>query len=464
MFEIGDYVQHKTRPDIFGQVTAYSNKRLALNGDKLVYNPNNFRPNQVFSDKRSMSLTSMSTQGSASSDRKSVLINPGYQSVSANSYTQYSHITPYDGKNQPNKKIADSHCLHKFRPVMFKSSDSSSDTDIWVFEDDVQNKIFLKIHEADEDKQPGLFYEPRVYQRVTEKCKSPEFQEYQPNFVQFVCYLKNLTYNNLWSLIKDTLPDNKFQSHLVRNLKYIICQNSNRPALDDDDKSSPLNCNLDSKQVKYNILVTKAPVKNLNCVRTLHHFINYDKDHSEQDEKSVLTRVGFAINAQHHMGISHNDQHWHNILVMEGKETKYTYKLDNGDTVSFSSRYCPVLFDWDRAQMKEITQDNDINQLLKRMPNTYQGPYFQPGRDVMFFASQLYGMKWITTEQALLDTFFEGNGEAEDIDSDSEQFCTIIKNLAWDWDWNKSAYGIESLRPSLLLMRTHKLWKAMRYQ
>ena len=343
MFSLNSYVQHKKKNHIHGKVTKMAKVCFALNGGKCHYNPQNFRL--------------VESKKSPDSDKK--IVEQKHDSL---------------------------RCLNSKKPFKFNKSASASSTDIWVFEDETTNfKYFLKLHEANPERQPGLYYEKEVYEKITENCRTPEFNEYKQNFVQFCCYLENLTMSNIWSLLEGKVEE-RLKKNLVRNLKYVLCELDDRPELDVNTTPStePI-CTIEPENRKYNILVTKSPSKHLDRITSLHNFI-LNPNIKDKHKKNVLARVGLAINAQHRMGISHNDQHWNNILVTISEWDTYIHKDIDGNDLKFGSLYCPVLFDWDRAQMK-ATPDNKE---LTYFEHLYTHPYYRKENDYVIFAHNLF--------------------------------------------------------------------------
>lgn len=287
-------------------------------------------------------------------------------------------------------------CLIDFKPYKFYPARSSSASDIWVFKSNSGDIVFLKIFPTD-FRSSGLLYESGVYRYINEKLKQPNMEEYSDNFVKLKCILEGISFDDLFSLISKEKGIDR--DNLIRNLKYILCADNikKRPSLDSIDKDNLeiKGCEPDVKPENYNysVIVTYAPSTDLKNIQSLLDFMEFDSS-SSVDKYSVIARTALSICAMHRMGISHNDQHWGNILVSTDIEKSYIYH-HNGLRYEFLSCYHPVLFDWDRSQI----QNGEDNYELELYPGIYDSGNFKPGRDYLMFAKDLYRYKILSTLQ-----------------------------------------------------------------
>jgi hypothetical protein len=88
------------------------------------------------------------------------------------------------------------------------------------------------------------------------------------------------------------------------------------------------------------------------------------------------------------MHISHNDMHWGNILVVDKTcDQKRVYEFE-GLTYEIESRYQPMLFDWDRSQIDDGIENQELNDYANQF-----APKFSTARD------------WLALYQALLRNY-----------------------------------------------------------
>lgn len=231
-------------------------------------------------------------------------------------------------------------CLQDMVPHRFLPATSESPSDIWEFKSKT-GSVFCKVF-SDSDQ---LHYESTVYEYLDEEAE--RLGKQSAFFVRLGCIRRNVSFADLEKIVcsgENMLSFGRnmiiMRASLLRNMAIIQCGNpSVRPAL--TDTSSELSadmipsCDIGQidkfRHVRYTILVTHRPEGH---VRDMHDFVK-DATVSDHAKVHVLVQLVDAINIMHTLGISHNDQHWGNILVTEN---------DAGG-------YRPILFDWDRAQM-----------------------------------------------------------------------------------------------------------------
>jgi hypothetical protein len=202
------------------------------------------------------------------------------------------------------------------------------------------------------------------------------------------------------------------ENSLLRNLMIIQCGNpSIRPALDDltpiTEESIP-NCTLSDRifveNMTYSMIVTKKPA---GFVVDLNTFME-DPDITSLEKRATLAKTVIAITKMHEIRISHNDQHWGNILIVD--ETKYDdggYRLD-GHTYSLPTSFKPVLFDWDRSQVAGWKP----NPVFLGFPDLYK-PEYSTARDwftfykqILLWHEELFGVEGDANNETLAKCFF----------------------------------------------------------
>ena len=287
------------------------------------------------------------------------------------------------------------------KPVEFIKATSVSPTDIWVFEDDKHTyfgKVYIMPTQHYKDSF-GISYEAHVYDYVKKNIIDDVTNPYRNNFVELQKHCTNITFDELFAMVDSFRPLIK-KSNVARNIAYIMCNIYNRPSLTDNRPSLTNNSKLleiDPLQLscfrsvsgspdhyKYGIIFTKKPKGDM--VVTLD---DYMEDHTKRpiDKYNVLLKAVLCIETMHRNGISHNDQHWGNILVAIGAdEENKVYTLDNMEHTFRGSKDRPILFDWDRAQIKGGILNKDI------VPDIYgiYTPAHEPLRDWYLFFKQLF--------------------------------------------------------------------------
>lgn len=281
-------------------------------------------------------------------------------------------------------------CLSGFQPHQFQRATSESASDIWEFvsEEDPTATVFCKVFSEASSESDGLFYEARVYQSIQDALEPDD--PLKENFVDLQCVLRDLTYSELAAKVLGTYGVT--EKTLVRNLMIMQCGKPHkRPALDDPKKTTRKdlpNCrNMDNsrfKAMRYAIMVTKKPK---GTVVALADFVA-DPDIPSHQKCRTLATVVLAIHRLHGMHISHNDMHWGNILVADRTcDQKRVYEFEDR-TYHIESRYQPLLFDWDRAQIEGDFENQSLSEYAGQFT-----PSFSTARD------------WLTLYRALQETY-----------------------------------------------------------
>jgi hypothetical protein len=313
-------------------------------------------------------------------------------------------------------------CLTGYTPSRFEKSSSGSSSDMWQLTTKNGNEtVFCKVFSENASE---LCAEADIYEYL-EKSMSTD-DPLKKCFVELVCVRRGLNYNDLK---KDVMGHfGVTEKSLLRNLMIIQCGNPRtRPALDDlttiATKESIPNCTLSDrllfKNMTYMMIVTKKPN---GFVVDLNTFLS-DPDITNLEKRATLAKTVIAITKMHELDISHNDQHWGNILIAD--ETKDedggTYKLDE-HTYSLPSQFRPILFDWDRSQVAGW----DANPVFREFDDLYT-PGYSTTRDWLTFYIQI-----ISWHNALFDT----DGDAT---NESLAKCFFLPRSIYRaiprWDW-----------------------------
>lgn len=219
-------------------------------------------------------------------------------------------------------------------------------------DDDDQTIVFCKVFSDSAEESLGLHYEAGVYEYL-QKVLTPE-DPLRDNFVDLLCVLRHLTFQQLVDKVVGRYGVT--QTTLLRNLMIMQCGDpESRPALDDQSLLDPEDIPECSSRdpsyftaMRYTIIVTKKPPGN---VRSLLQFVK-DPRVPQSEKRATLATTIFANARMHALGLSHNDQHWENILATTMPEAEsvprvYSYQ---GSSYAIRSRTQPRLFDWDRSQ------------------------------------------------------------------------------------------------------------------
>ena len=278
-------------------------------------------------------------------------------------------------------------CLEGYAPSRFEKASSSSSSDIWQFATkDKEHTVFCKVFSETYQQSAGLLYEADIYNYIENSLRKED--PLKKCFIELVCVRRNLTFDDLK---RDVLGDfGVTEESLLRNLMITQCGNpKSRPAL--DDLNVPMtqellpNCSPSDiemfKRMTYAMVVTEKPT---GIVMDLSTFLK-DPDITNVEKRETLAKTVIAISKMHDMNISHNDQHWGNILIVyeddDAKDEIYTF--DN-QKYSLSSPFRPVLFDWDRAQLANWPD----NRQLATFDLLYK-PAYSTTRDWLTFYLQL---------------------------------------------------------------------------
>lgn len=283
-------------------------------------------------------------------------------------------------------------CLSSFRARAFLPSTSMSASDIWEFvaEDEEKTIVFCKVFVALPQESPGLHYEAGVYEYL-QGVLGPE-DPFRENFVGLLCVLRGLSYGQLVEKVVGQYGVTP--TMLLRNLMIMQCgEPGNRPALTDQRPLHPKDipdCSwLEASHFtdrRYTIIVTKKPP---GVVRSLKSTVE-DPRLSPCVKRATLAATVLAIENMHARGLSHNDQHWENILTSTTEEpdtSRATRRYRRqGRTYEIPSGTRPLLFDWDRSQRSEGPRNPELR--LYREDGLYR-PAFCPERDWLTFFREL---------------------------------------------------------------------------
>jgi hypothetical protein len=278
-------------------------------------------------------------------------------------------------------------CLQDYKPSRFQKASSASSSDIWEFATkDGEHTVFCKVFSEKSPDSSGLLYEADIYDYIENSLAVDD--PLKNCFIKLVCVRRNLSFDDLK---KDVMGDfGVTEKSLLRNLMIAQCGNPMaRPALDDvnakitqdfipDCKQSDLE---KFRQMTYAMVVTKKPN---GIVMDLSTFL-HDPDITTIEKRETLAKTVIAISKMHDMNISHNDQHWGNILVAYDDDDMEddTYMFGN-QKYRIVSPFRPILFDWDRSQVAGWTE----NKNLSRFGALYN-PTYSTTRDWLTFYLQL---------------------------------------------------------------------------
>jgi hypothetical protein len=226
-------------------------------------------------------------------------------------------------------------------------------------------------------------YEAGIYEYIDQTLALDD--PLKDNFIELQCVMRGLTYEALAQKVVGEFGVTR--ESLLRNLMILQCGDPYaRPALDDQspytDEDIPDCVGVDRavfKRLRYAIIVTRKPK---GPVTSLAEFISNPHIPGTQKGATLATAV-LAINKMHSMLISHNDQHWWNILVETTTGAQRTYQLDGHEHV-IDTPTQPRLFDWDRAQLAS----GPMNEEFRRFDEMYKPPY-SPDRDWLTFFQHL---------------------------------------------------------------------------
>jgi hypothetical protein len=277
-------------------------------------------------------------------------------------------------------------CLDDYTPLRFQKATSNSSSDIWQFsKEDGKHTVFCKVFSEASPDSSGLLYEADIYDYI-EKSLTPD-DPLKQCFIKLVCVRRGLTFDDLK---KDVMGDfGVTEGSLLRNLMIAQCGNPmSRPALDDLNATITQDFIPDCtpwerekfKRMTYAMVVTRKPT---GVVVDLSTFLG-DPDITNVEKRETLAKTVIAISKMHDMNISHNDQHWGNILIVyEDDDKDDTYTFDN-QNYKLSSPFRPILFDWDRSQLSGWMDNKSLADY-----DTLYEPTYSTTRDWMTFHLQL---------------------------------------------------------------------------
>lgn len=276
------------------------------------------------------------------------------------------------------------HCLSNAIPVRFHKASSSSATDIWQFtlnEGRLFAKVFADPQSGTNKSGLGVEYEHTVYRYITDTIddRDPFFD----HFIRLYCYMSRKTAHDLFTFVRSVtnqLTDRQLASNLQRNLSILQCgKPTARPGLLENQplhhKDIPDCLNNEQLTDRFNVMVTQAPK---DPYSTMFDFLARE-DITDADRADVLSMLVLCMQKMHRLQLTHNDQHWDNVLVAERRQS-VTRVYPSG--VQITSRFYPVLFDWDFAQKK----DGAPNPYLRKFERLFVPDAYDPLRDWFNFA------------------------------------------------------------------------------
>ena len=294
--------------------------------------------------------------------------------------------------------------LDRLYSCKFLEHSSGSPTEMWVMHDR-EKLYYCKTHIENHSKTGGVAYEADVYEYLTEKLKGSVYGAY--NFVPVFCVLRGQKLDDLLKLVNSSS-----RTFLVKAYNYFFgeakitevhCPQENQEVTleqlaksllaSTSDQKKPLlnqrpfvdNENLVEKanNFHYTVVVTESSG---DTSKTLLDFYTENSGNTPM-LMCLLSRLVLSIHKLHNLGVSHNDMHWDNVLVREHDKVDLNYTLSPRDKGYKEKKFqyeqiqvSPVLFDWDRAEMKV----GRSNPELKEYEQLYEPP-FSPGRDFCHF-------------------------------------------------------------------------------
>jgi hypothetical protein len=268
-------------------------------------------------------------------------------------------------------------CLAGFEPHVFHKARDGSTADIWEFQSaESKQAVFCKVFV--ETNTSGLAYEAGVYEYL--HATLPTIPEvYRKNFLSLQCVIRGLSYDELAVVVR-THTGRVTDEALVRNLTRIQCPKPDRRlTLDTPGPLFGRPC-VTAKLQKYTVIVTEK------CVGRTMWKVMHDCRIPLTHKHHILRTLIRVIKQLHIMGISHNDMHWDNVLIQEDTQE-------------------PILFDWDRAQMRA---GNEVNPILRDqgMRFMYGTTPYSEARDWLFLFGTLLMTGLYGDRDALFDCFF----------------------------------------------------------
>ena len=319
--------------------------------------------------------------------------------VESNDILHKNLMVYYDHLSQVNRNFShkiSKKCLPSKTaiPYNFIKATSVSPTDIWVFRDELYEyygKVYI-MPTSTYDLSHGVAYEAMVYEYVKKNIIDDPNNSFRHNFIEFVKHCKDLSYRELESLIENFKP-NVNNKNIARNMAYTRCGVSNRPSLTETksaqiNNKNKLSCFQNAIKTPqnhtYGIIFTKKP--KFDNIMTLWEYME-KTDETLSNKCDVLCKLALCIDNMHTNGINHNDQHWGNVLVaINADKGTETYTTAAGKSYKFpGSKTRPILFDWDRSQIK----DHSINKFISPDEFGMYYPTYEPLRDWATFLTYI---------------------------------------------------------------------------
>lgn len=237
-------------------------------------------------------------------------------------------------------------------------SKGASFSDIWKLQQMVGGKLtgmYIKIFKKG---QLGLEYEASVYEHLKAlKSEDGLLSEkfYKDRFIDMICYKPDVEFEELSALVTD--------QKTVKNILEVASLPRRLANKLNISKRTVTN-------ITYSAIITDTPADTV----ILFDFL-YREDIELEQKLLVLYQLVLLIEKLGEIGISHNDMHWGNVLV--------AYDPVGFRLRSAKAEFRPILFDWDRAQMKE----GETNPFLTDEVQLYESP-FSKTRDYAIFLYQ----------------------------------------------------------------------------
>ncbi len=237
----------------------------------------------------------------------------------------------------------------------------------------------------------GLDYELNVYTEVTNKLLHFHIS---PTYVWAVGAGRGCSYADLVNLLRGhiyergtsrLLSETQTLDVLDRNLYYTLKQEPDRPAIDNTKEPSYGHGELFST-LKYSMILSESA----GDAMTLSTWVKSSRFNNTDFWKIMfLTCVGCYGMSLSRM--THNDIHTGNVFIKDlGEVQQFVFSI-NGTPILISSRYMPLIYDYDRAYVKHLGE----NYLNKHFHNNFCELYsqcniFVPNKDMIKVFCYLY--------------------------------------------------------------------------
>jgi hypothetical protein len=309
----------------------------------------------------------------------------------------HKHVESVEGRKRNSASPTDTWIIN-FKPnKKFKltkddisgSTISSGFMKIWISHDSYK-KYYDRLNTRGYDIRKSLIslsYEKEIYKRFVNHVL---YNNICPNFIRYVTSGENCDFGSLLSFITNkpvngrmlrnpsqSLSKNIYDSITIYNRQELGAVFKQDKFLTDDIRQIIQNS-------RYNFLVSEN-----NQFPTLYNFVRRrvdTRDKYTNDEFSIFFQIIYTCLIMEKFSLSHNDLHHENILIKELDEPInicYNITDDNGKIKRyyFTTRYIPLIFDFDRAYWLYLG-DNPFNEgeLCK---NLYQCNRNIPGRDLL---------------------------------------------------------------------------------